>query len=63
MSFFHRTYRTWVRAIIKNWFAIDDYADAKLVGKRPREATKKQYKYYQFARKIPHVSVFKVRAV
>lgn len=39
------------------------YPNARLIAKRPKETTKSYCNYYKFALKIPHVSIFKIRAV
>lgn len=57
VPYFHRTYETWIKAIVRNGFVIEDYIDA-----RPSERGKKvDRESYEYASKMPQVCVFKVR--
>jgi len=58
VPFYRRTLESWIKAIIRNGFTIEDYVDAKLI-KRPTGADRRTYAIYKFASKIPYVSVFR----
>ena len=55
--YYHRTLQSWIRAILRNGFVLEDFVDAKPVkeGKRIDPANYAAYS------KIPHFSIFKVR--
>ena len=56
------TYQSWIRMILHNGFAIDDYVDAKIV-RRIKRAPLSIYKAYSHRDKVPYIAVFRVRAV
>jgi ubiquinone/menaquinone biosynthesis C-methylase UbiE len=57
IPYYHRTFQTLVRAIVRNKFVIEDFVDAKPV-KEGKKVNPDAYKTYS---KIPHFSIFKVR--
>jgi len=57
--YYHRTIQSWIRAIVRNEFVIEDFVDAKPV----KEGKKINPKAYETYSKIPHFSIFKVRRV
>jgi ubiquinone/menaquinone biosynthesis C-methylase UbiE len=57
VSFIHRTYETYIKAILGNGFVIKDYIDAK----PPLGSKKVDRRSYEYASKVPQVCVFKVR--
>ncbi len=61
MPAYKRTYQTWIRAIIRNHFTIEDYVDCKLI-KRPKGADMEIYNAYKITAKIPYASVFMVKS-
>jgi len=59
MPYYHRTFQTLIRTIIRNKFIIEDYIDAKAI----RQSKKLYPSLYKTYSKIPYFSVFKVRKV
>jgi hypothetical protein len=57
IPWFRRTYETWIKAIVRNGFVIEDYIDAR----PPARSKKVDRKSYEYASKVPLVCVFKVR--
>lgn len=57
IPWFRRTYETWIKAIVKNGFVIEDYIDAR----PPARSKKVDRKSYEYASKVPQVCVFKVK--
>jgi len=55
--YYHRTFQSWIRAIIRNDFILEDFLDAKPI-KAGRKINPEAFDTYS---KIPHFSVFKVR--
>lgn len=56
---YHRTLQSWIRAIVRNKFVIEDFVDAKPV-KEGKKVNPDAYRAYS---QIPHFCVFKVRKV
>jgi len=57
--YYHRTLQSWIRAIVRNKFVIEDFVDAKPL-KGGKKVNPDAYKTYS---RIPHFCVFKVRKV
>jgi len=57
IPFYHRTFQSLIRTIIRNKFVIEDFVDAKPV----KEGKKVNPEAYEAYSKIPHFCVFKVR--
>jgi ubiquinone/menaquinone biosynthesis C-methylase UbiE len=57
--YYHRTLQSWIRAIVRNKFVIEDFVDAKPL-KEGKKVNPDAYKTYS---KIPHFIVFKARKV
>jgi len=57
MPYYHRTFQTLIRAIVRNKFVIEDFVDAKPV----KEGKKVNLEAYETYSKIPHFCVFKTR--
>ena len=61
MTSYHRTYQSWIRAILRNGFTIVDYLDGR-ADKRRRWAKAQKRRFGRFMTRIPYICVFKVRA-
>ena len=59
IPYYHRTFQTLIRAIIKNRFSIEDFVDARPV-KKAKNLDPSRYSTFS---KIPHFIIFKVRKV
>jgi ubiquinone/menaquinone biosynthesis C-methylase UbiE len=57
--YYHRTLQSWIRAIVRNKFVIEDFLDAKPL-KEGKKVNPDAYRTYS---RIPHFCVFKVRKV
>lgn len=57
IPYYHRTFQTLIKAIVKNNFVIEDFVDAKPI----KKAKKLDLDSYETYSKIPHFSVFKVK--
>jgi len=57
MPYQHFTFQTWIRTIVKNGFAIEDYIDTKTI----KKAEKIDRSVYNFTSKAPWFFVMKVR--